>query len=241
MKFIILLLAAVSIWANIGNIAVVQGSAEIHRAGATLPATSGTPIEQKDQIVTQEKTKVQVILKDNTVVTIGANSSFNFLEFSMQKGDEKVSMQAQRGFFRSVTGQIGKVAPERFKVHTVSATIGIRGTDFSALIQKKREIIKCYKGMIRVNFHGGFKDIVAGRLIEITPNGGKTKNIPTMKHNRKFKKMIPQDIEPKNEDAGDINTIIEHGEEPGASTPPHTPPTQPFTITPGTNDRPVQY
>ena len=242
MKFIILILTAVSLWAGIGNIAALKGFAVIHRDGKNINAKPGIEIEQKDNITTKAQTKVQVILNDNTVVTIGSNSSFSFLEFSTKKGDEKISMQSTRGFFRSVTGKIGKVAPERFKVHTVSATIGIRGTDFSGLIKKDLEIIKCYRGVIRVNYEGGSRDIVAGNLIRITPHNSKVKAImPTQSKRDISPNTTIQEINPKVEDIADQTITVEHGEKEQHHEGAPTIQQEPFTIAPGTDDRPTKY
>ncbi len=242
MKFILLLLTAVSLWAGIGNIAALKGLAIIHRDGKNINAKPGIEIEQKDNITTKAQTKVQVILNDNTVVTIGSNSSFSFLEFSQKKGEEKISMQSTRGFFRSVTGKIGKVAPERFKVHTVSATIGIRGTDFSALIKKDLEIIKCYKGIIRVRYEGGFRDIVAGNFIRITPHNSEVKAItPTQRKRDISPKSTIKEIKPNIANIADETITVEHSEEDQHhEESPLTQP-EPFTITPAVDDRPTQY
>ena len=255
MKIIILLILNIALWANIGTVAAFRGTASISRDGESLNVVSGMNIERHDQVLTKEKTRMQVILKDNTVVTIGSNSSFGFLEFSMQEGKERVSMKADGGFFRSVTGAIGKVAPERFKVHTVSATIGIRGTDFSAFIKPNLEIIKCYKGIIRVDFKRGVRDIAAGRLIEIRPHTDKVKvfkpvvkqSLPAAAPTEKLKKKSFEV-----EDIPETNRVIEHSELTEESTlPEETYPPQgeeppqeeepPFTITPGTEDRPTEY
>lgn len=238
MKFIILVLTAVSLWAGIGNVAALKGFATIHRDGKSINAKPGIEIEQKDTITTKAQTKVQVILNDNTVVTIGSNSSFSFLEFSIKKGDEKISMQSTRGFFRSVTGKIGKVAPERFKVHTVSATIGIRGTDFSGLIKKDLEIIKCYRGVIRVSYEGGSRDIIAGNLIRITPQNSEVQEIMPIQSKQDITPNTTiQEIDPKIEDVADQTVTATHSEEEhhqeGGAVP--------FTITPNTDDRPTNY
>ena len=87
-----------------------------------------------------------------------------------------------------VTGKIGKLAPERFKLKTVSATIGIRGTDFSGDIMDNREIIRCYSGAISVELdNGGIEDILSGMLIEITD-----KKVNIRKHTKglPFEKVI---------------------------------------------------
>ena len=168
MKIFLILLMSLSLWANIGNILAMKGSADVKRAGDSLSAKIGMALLEGDTIVTAKKSRVQVMLQDSTVVTIGANSSFGFEEYLFDGTKaSKVSMKANRGFFRSVTGRIGKVAPERFKVKTASATIGIRGTDFSGDISQGREIFKCYQGAIFIEFDGGVQDLDAGMMAEI--------------------------------------------------------------------------
>jgi len=171
MKILFLLIISISLWANIGSIMAIKGSVDIKRENSSLSATNGMIILEGDEIVTQKKSRVQVMLKDDTVITIGSSSSFSFLEFMFDKSKKsKIAMKANRGFFRSVTGKIAKVAPERFKIVTVTATIGIRGTDFSGEILGDREIIKCYEGMIFVEFNGVTNDIDAGMMMEISQN-----------------------------------------------------------------------
>jgi hypothetical protein len=168
MKIILLLLLKLSLLASIGNIMAIKGSADIQHGDSKKAAKSGMSIEEGDSIVTGKKSRVQVMLKDETVVTIGAKSLFEFEEYLYDTSKKsKVTMRASRGFFRSVTGKIGKLAPERFKVKTASATIGIRGTDFSGEIFGDREIFKCYSGAITVEYDGGSQDIDAGMMAEI--------------------------------------------------------------------------
>jgi len=243
---ILILLFLLPLWllAGIGNIAALKGNAVIKRTSGMITAVTGMEIEQKDEIITQDKTRVQVILKDQTVVTIGANSTFSFLEFSMQKGNEKISMQAKRGFFRSVTGNIGKIAPQRFKVHTVSATIGIRGTDFSALVQKDFEIIKCYKGLIRVTYSGGYRDIPVGNMIQISPKGVNTKPIGEKVSQKSSKKVSlkSKSIEShKSQQTTKSDFDNVHVDDVAKTVEIQKTIAEPFTITPQTNDRPIVY
>lgn len=168
-KLLLILFLCVTSWANIGNIMAVKGDAKVMRIEEMLKVTNGMELIKGDAIVTKSRTRVQVILKDETVLTIGPNSYFTFEDFIFDgSADSKVEMKAKRGFFRSVTGKIGKVAPERFKVKTASATIGIRGTDFSGNIAPEVEVIKCYSGAITVEFDGGSKDIEAGMMLQLT-------------------------------------------------------------------------
>jgi len=172
LKILLFLFLTMHTYANIGNIMALKGSAEIHKkSNDILTAKSGMTIDKGDTIVTQRKTRVQVILKDDTVITIGSHSSFSFDTYFFD-GSKKstLSMRMNRGFFRSVTGKIGKMAPERFKVKTSSATIGIRGTDFSVRLQNSIERFKCYSGGIRITFGNTYKDISAGEIFELNIN-----------------------------------------------------------------------
>ena len=172
LRILFFLLVTMHAFANIGNIMALKGSAEVHKkSNAILAAKSGMLIDEGDTIVTQNKTRVQVILKDDTIITIGSYSSFGFDKYFFD-GSKKstLSMRMNKGFFRSVTGQIGKIAPERFKVKTSSATIGIRGTDFSVRLKNAIERFKCYSGGIRITFGNTYKDIGAGEVFELNVN-----------------------------------------------------------------------
>jgi len=202
-KFILLILLSIHSIASIGNIMALKGHAKIHRSNNNvIPATSGMKIEQGDKIITEDKTRAQVILKDDTIITIGENSTFQFDNFFFD-GTKKstVSMSTSRGFFRSVTGKIGKLAPERFKVKTSSATIGIRGTDFSVKLQNAIEHFRCYSGGIRITFGDTHKDLKPGESFEL--------NIHTL---RAFSSQIGSTISKdkdglQNIDVADLNHI----------------------------------
>ena len=195
MKHILfLLLLTGSIFANIGNIMALKGKATLHRTSQQLPVQSGMPILQGDKISTSGKTRVQIILKDDTIITVGANSSISFDTFSYD-GTKKstIQMSSKRGFFRSVTGKIGKIAPERFMVKTSSATIGIRGTDFSVLQAHGIERFTCHRGGIRVKIGNKVRDLAPGESFEF-----KSKKGP-----------LTHDFEPKTYDVSDITDGIE--------------------------------
>lgn len=148
--FFILVLSSL-LWSGIGNVGVLQGNVNMIRDINTLKVKSGMELEVEDKVITKEKSRLQAILKDDTIVTIGPNSIFVFDAYKFGgKNDSQVDMHIEHGFFRSITGQIGKIAPKRFNIKTVSTTIGIRGTDFSANVSDLKEIITCHKGRISV-------------------------------------------------------------------------------------------
>lgn len=221
MKLLFIWIALVlSAWGSIGNVMALKGEASLERAGSVMNVQNAMEILAGDTIVTQTKARVQVMLHDNTVVTIGGDSSFAFKSFAFDgTKNSHLSMEASRGFFRTVTGEIGKVAPERFKVKTASATIGIRGTDFSGEIFEKKEIIRCFEGKIYVDFEEQIRDLDAGSLLELLRDTMQMHEMKmgTTTRERKFESPAAEEIftatqEPITEDIADINQILQQQE-----------------------------
>ncbi|CAE10971.1 FecR domain-containing protein [Wolinella succinogenes] len=114
--------------AEIGNITLLVGSAEIERGAERLQASTGTVLEEKDTIRTAASSKVQLTFKDKTVITLGPDSLFLIQEYLSDSSSPKAKFSITQGAFKAITGQIGKVAPQNFNLETKTATIGIRGT-----------------------------------------------------------------------------------------------------------------
>ena len=101
----------------------------------------GLKIEKNDIILTKDNTKVQIIFKDRTIITIGKNSKFNIDDYLFDSSkDSKAKFSLSKGIIKTLTGKIGKVAPRRFRIKTKNALIGIRGTIF--VVEVKNDITK---------------------------------------------------------------------------------------------------
>ncbi len=198
---IALLFFSSSLFASIGHIMALRGDVSVVRATTSIAATMGMALQQKDTIITKKSSRVQVMLEDKTVITIGSNSNFKFEEYSFDgTANSKVSLKATKGFFRSVTGKIGKIAPKRFKLKTRSATIGIRGTDFWGDIAPQKEVIACISGAISIELdRGGNFDIDAGSLIVVEPKKAQVQKIEIVEKKKVEKKESVKKEESKDE------------------------------------------
>ena len=138
---IAILLAAVSVptWGHAdtdGIIGVVRnstGSATVTRGGNVLPATAGTRLHAGDTLGTGPDGAIGVILRDNSSLSLGSSSSLvlrDFL-FSPSEGKFGLLVRLSRGTMAYLSGLIGKLAPEKVRFETPTATIGIRGTHFA--------------------------------------------------------------------------------------------------------------
>ena len=166
--FTLLLLFASFLFANIGTVSLVEGKATILRNGQTLGANMGDKIENKDVISTQVNSKIKITFIDNTIVTIGKESSLNIEEyiFNTSTKEAKTELNVLKGAFHTITGEIGKVNPDKFKLKTKSASIGIRGTEFYG----DENRIVCTQGRIIVLSNNISVDVPSGNYINVFAN-----------------------------------------------------------------------
>lgn len=114
-----------------GTVQKIRGAAFAnHEASRGL--NIGTPIMIGDHIVTGHDTRVALEMNDGAILTLGADTEFviNDYRYSQKLQQGSASMELLKGAFRAVTGAIGKLKEQDFKIKTKVAVIGIRGTDF---------------------------------------------------------------------------------------------------------------
>ncbi len=177
MKLLFLfLLSNILLFASIGKITAVNGKVIVDRDKQSLEATVGFNLEEKDFVSTLDNSKVQIIMDDGTVLTLGKNSKLNIHEYlfdQRNQQDSKANFKFVEGTFKSITGAIGKIAPDRFKLETKSATIGIRGT----IVIGNQEKVACTQGQIAVTSAGVTQILGAGMMT--TTEIGKPPTPPT--------------------------------------------------------------
>lgn len=127
-------------------------------------AYNDSEIFQEDIIETLQNSKVQVRFLDDTVITLGANSTLNVQEYvaPTQSSSPKAKFGFSKGTFKTITGKIGKIAPQNFTLQTKTATIGIRGTIVVGALGDSGDEIGCLQGSIEVKPLGGGEGVVVG-------------------------------------------------------------------------------
>jgi len=121
---------AIDSQAYVAEILRINGNVNItHKDGSSSKATNKTTLENGDTIEVKQKAKAQMRFDDGTVITLGRNSIFSINQYLYDETKEsKAEFDILKGTFKFLTGHIGKVAPEHFKLKAKTATIGIRGT-----------------------------------------------------------------------------------------------------------------
>ena len=160
-----------AIYANIAKVVAYKGEAQVLRNNIALDVFVNISLENKDEIKTKNNTKVQLLFKDETIITIGKNSHFKIDDYSFKNTKESslAKFSFVEGSFRTITGAIGKIAPDNFRIQTKTSAIGIRGTQILNEIGPKKERIYCTEGIIEIVSLSTNEKIVlnAGEFIEV--------------------------------------------------------------------------
>jgi hypothetical protein len=190
-----LLFVSTSLFAGVAKVVALKGEATIVRNGSDIVLTRDSELFKEDKISTKENTKIQLMFIDQTIISIGKNSTFLISDYLYdEKNNEyKAEFSMFKGTFRTITGKIGKIAPEKFKLKTKSASIGIRGTQIVMDLSPNTENIFCTEGKIFVErLNTGMSAVVqSGEFVSFQKD---TKNFEVNKINQSDINKINKDI-----------------------------------------------
>lgn len=113
-----------------GVVKFVTGKVSIEGAGGVVTAVPNMRLSRGDVIKTDAEGYVGIIFEDDTVVSMGPGSEFALEDFQFNPAEQELSFVARmlKGTFSFLSGQIAKLSPEKVKLTTPDATLGIRGT-----------------------------------------------------------------------------------------------------------------
>ena len=135
----ILLLVTGTAWGAVGTITdQVNAPPHIERRKQDIVAAKGTGVEMQDTIRTGLG-RVGIRFEDDTKVQITENSKLVIDDFVYDPKNAKggkLAMNVALGTVRYASGQIAKNAPQSVNLSTPSATIAVRGTDFTATVDE---------------------------------------------------------------------------------------------------------
>ncbi len=114
---------------SVGAVRVAM-DAKIHRGSMVIDAKAGAPLEQMDTLVTGPSGAIGIVLKDNSVISLGPNSNFRLTEFVFEPQDGKLSLLGElaKGTLEYISGKISKITRDAAKFRTPYTTIAVRGT-----------------------------------------------------------------------------------------------------------------
>ena len=166
--FLLTLFLSTLLFGNIATVVDSIGSSTLFRAGKSYAVTPKQALQEHDKIVTGEDAKVKIFFQDNTAVSLGKRTTFEIDKYLFDATPKSnVKFSVAKGFFKTVTGRIGKIAPNRFKLKTKNATIGIRGTVFAAYVTAQKDDVFCTDGKIMIFTSAGEVGVDAGKRADV--------------------------------------------------------------------------
>ena len=113
----------------IGVIAVGVGDI-INQKSENL--VTGSKVYFGDTIITKAQSNAQILLLDETAITVGEKSELTIDEFVYDPESKvgKIVSNIKIGTVRMITGEISKKNPDNLEVNVPTGSIGARGTEF---------------------------------------------------------------------------------------------------------------
>jgi|TARA_B110000114_G_scaffold56516_1_gene60052 hypothetical protein len=99
--------------------------------------TTGSKLYFGDSIITEAASSAQVLLMDQTTLTIGESSELVIDEFvyDPQTKIGKIISSVKIGTVKIITGEISKTNPDNLEIKTPTGSIGARGTEFAVVTE----------------------------------------------------------------------------------------------------------
>lgn len=134
---ILTLLSPINSFAGIGKVTEQTGPTEILREKKSISSNVNTGVEMNDTVSTA-KGKAELTFDDKTTVKLTEHSKLIIDDFvyDPKKGTGKLALNMAMGTARYASGQIAKNNPQQVAIKTPTATIAVRGTDFSMTVDE---------------------------------------------------------------------------------------------------------
>ena len=161
-----ILLATVCCWTfalhagpqPVARVSMAVGDAQrIGASGQVTPLSLGTQLSEQDRIITGKDAMVILIFSDQARVALRPDSELLIRRYKVDPNGAETELQLDllRGTVRQISGRAAQKQPERYRLNTPIAAIGVRGTDFLA---------KTGEGLVEAYVHEG--------AIVVAPLGG---------------------------------------------------------------------
>ena len=159
-----------------GKVIFIFGQAWKHSVdGGKYDLKRGMAVNVGETIETSSNGQVQIRMNDNGLIAIRPGSQFKIQAFKFSgvdgagSSEDKSYFQLLKGGFRSITGTVGQRDKKAYSVTTPVATIGIRGTDYTARLcdsdcqQASGLYLGVWQGGVSINNDAGVANIDAGQ------------------------------------------------------------------------------
>ena len=98
---------------------------------------TGSKIYFGDSVIVKTKSNAQILLMDETTITVGENSELTIDEFVYDPKSKvgKIVSNIKIGTVKIITGEISKQNTDNLVIKVPTGTVGARGTEFAVVIE----------------------------------------------------------------------------------------------------------
>lgn len=120
---------------SIAKVALSVGDAKrVNAAGQIEQLRLGSTLADGDRVVTGKDAVVILVFIDQGRVSLRADTELIIRQYRADPAgiDSQIDLELVRGAMRQISGHAAQLQPERYRLNTPIAAIGVRGTDFLA-------------------------------------------------------------------------------------------------------------
>ena len=155
--FLLLMLTASALRAepaSVARVALAVGEAtRVDAAGRAQPLRLGAQLAAGDRIITGKDAIAILVFSDQGRVSLRADTELVIQRYRVDPAgaDTRLELELVRGAMRQISGDAARLQPERYRLNTPVAAIGVRGTDFLAKFAGGAMETLVHEGMIVVS------------------------------------------------------------------------------------------
>ena len=138
---------------SVGEVTLVIGEVNGTRTdGTSLPIKRGELIFAGDVLETADGGHVHVRFVDGALVSVRPASRLVVEQYEKSAGSRVgIKFKVEKGVVRSITGKWGQANPEKFRLNTPVAAIGVKGTDFVVKVDSDATQAAVFTGAITMS------------------------------------------------------------------------------------------
>lgn len=129
----------------VGHISILEGSAQVIRNQQALAAAESFEVREKDKLITDEKSRLQVKFLSGNFLNVTEKSEIILTEIQDkddEKNKKKVLLELLKGKIRNQVNEKYTGSQSYYRVKAGGAVAGVRGTDFVVSIDiNEKEVI----------------------------------------------------------------------------------------------------
>ena len=124
----------IAVQPSVGAVVVTQGSARARILGEQRTIVGTMALHAGDEVTTAAESRAVLQFSDGGSIELGPLSQFRIKEFEAPSANVPGNslLNLVKGAMRAITGMNGKSPGSRYQLETVTATIGVRGTEYVA-------------------------------------------------------------------------------------------------------------